>query len=56
MKKYKVALWPDNQSPILIGYFDNKSEIYDYLNAISIDKNDECLFIRKITNKRLIKK
>ncbi len=49
MKTYEVSLWPNNQSPILVGYFkaDSKEGVKDKLKKEMpyIDTDDENLYI-----------
>ena len=47
MKKFEVTLWAKHQPPILVGYFDSKSEINDYLETVRIHPLDTHLSIVK---------
>jgi len=48
MKTYEVSLWPNNQSPILLGYYKANTLKEAKKNACKendIDFNDENLFV-----------
>lgn len=47
MKEYEVTLWPNNQPPILVGYYKgNKANVKrEICNKYSIDENDDALTI-----------
>lgn len=50
MRKYEASLWPNNQPPILLGYFlsanaKNVREMVALDNGIPIDCDDLCVVV-----------
>lgn len=59
MKEYEVSLWPNNQNPILLGYYKgtNKKSVLERVckeNGIKID--DDCLCVIENSNNTPIKR